>query len=89
MFIHKAKFEGNVQGVVVQANIYLLSSPSTLNLATQVKSLTSLYPCATSWDDNAVPHLGQYGITLCPSYKRPLSHICFNAHQTDSIYELW
>ena len=71
MLIHKAKFDGNVQGVVVHAKIYLLSSSATLNLATAVKSLTSLYPWATSCEDNAVPHLGQYGSILCPSYKYP------------------
>ena len=64
LFIHKAKFEGKVHGVVVHANINLFSSSFTLNLATQVKSFTSLYPCATSCEESAVPHLGQYGITL-------------------------
>ena len=94
LFTHNAKFDGNVHGVVVHANIYAfsgISSPAifcpsfTLNFAIHVKSFTSLYPCATSCDDNAVPHLGQYGITLCPSYSKPFSHICFSAHHTDSI----
>ena len=63
LLTHNAKFDGNVHGVVVQANMYL-SSPTTLNFAIHVKSFTSLYPCATSCDESAVPHLGQYGITL-------------------------
>ena len=88
LFTQSAKFDGNVHGVVVHANIYVFSSSATLNFAIHVKSFTSLYPCATSCDESAVPHLGQYGITLCPSYKRPFSHICFNAHHTDSIYSL-
>ena len=65
--------------------MYVFSFPFTLNLAIQVKSFTSLYPCATSCEESAVPHLGQYGITLCPSYNKPFFHNSFNAHQTDSI----
>ena len=46
-FTHKATFDGNVQGVVVQARINA-SSPFTLNLTIADFSFTSLYPWATS-----------------------------------------
>ena len=37
----------------------LTSSPTTLNLTIAERSLTALYPCATSCDERGVPHLGQ------------------------------
>ena len=55
----RATFDGSVQGVVVQAKMYVFSSFLTLNLAIQDVSLTSLYPWATSCEESDVPHLGQ------------------------------
>ena len=54
----RATLDGRVQGVVVHARKYA-SSPTTLNLTIAERSLTALYPCATSCDERGVPHLGQ------------------------------
>ena len=61
----RATLDINVQGVVVHARKNT-SSFFNLNLTNIDSSSTVLYPWDISWADSAVPHLGQYGTTLCP-----------------------
>ena len=84
--MHSATLEGRVQGVVVQARKKLFSAPLRRKRTKTELSLTSLYPCATSCEESAVPQRGQYGTILCPLYRSPFFQISLSAHHTDSIY---
>ena len=84
--MHSATLDGSVHGVVVHARNQLFSKPLRLKRTKTEVSFTSLYPCATSCEESAVPHRGQYGTILCPLYKRPFFQISLSAHHTDSIY---
>ncbi|MNN91844.1 hypothetical protein D3C81_2100160 [compost metagenome] len=62
LFTARAILPGSVHGVVVQARN---TSPFSLlgNFTVALKSLTSSYPWATSWELSVVWQQGQYGLT--------------------------
>jgi hypothetical protein len=83
-------FEMSVHGVVVQiSNDAPTRSPSaasvTGNRMKMLGSSTVSYPRATSASDNAVPHRGQYAVTLSASTSRPRSCRRLSDHHTDSM----
>src|SRR3990170_46354 len=87
------RFEGRVQGVVVQATsdepTNEGSGASTIrNVANTLGSVTVAYPMATSWSESAVPHRGQYATDLSASNSRPWAWSSLSDHHTLSMYSV-
>jgi hypothetical protein len=81
--------DGSVHGVVVQTRSDAPTSSGSAasaigNRTWTLGSSVVAYPRATSASDSAVPHRGQYAVTLSASTRSPRSCNRFSDHHTDS-----